>query len=91
MRERFQHRLKIMDVRQMCIANDYYTAGDCQAYMNMFEMFSDIDTDVTPQLLREVAKDIKEHSHTEDEVFDIYMNLVRLVKVQILIEMDLEK
>ena len=84
MKERFEHTLSAMKVRSMCIDNEYYTAGDCRAYENMFDMF--MGKEVTPALLRKVAKDIKAHSHTEDEEFDILMNLIRLVKVNILIE-----
>ena len=54
-------------VREVCIRHQYYTKGDCLAYESMFEMCGY----VTPDSLENIAKDIKEHSNTDDSVLDI--------------------
>lgn len=81
MREKFIHVLSSTKVRQFCIDNDYYTCGDCKAYENMFNMF--YGKHVTPALLTRVAKDIKDHSHTEDTAEEIKTYLTRLLRVEI--------
>ena len=84
MKEKFDHILSTSSVRQMCINNNYYTAGDCRAYENMFNMF--YGKNVTPKLLRKVAEDIRDHSVTEDSLADILYNLQRLVVVNIVFD-----
>ena len=81
---RFIHTLSMTKVRKMCIDNDYYTAGDCRAYSNMFDMF--YEKDVTPELVREIAVDIKNHSITEDEIRDIVNNISRLIYVSTVLD-----
>ena len=84
MKEKFDHILSMTSVRNLCIENRYYTAGDCEAYEKMFDMF--YGKNVTPKLLRKVAKDIKEHSTTEDSLELILYYLQRLVTVNIVFD-----
>ena len=59
------------EVREVCIRHQYYTKGTCQEYENLFEMCGY----VTPDSLENIAKDIKDHSDTEDSVLDIMKTL----------------
>lgn len=75
----FVQVLTASDVRQVCIANDYYTRGDCQAYSDMFEMCGY----VTPDTLENIATDIKSHSDTEDSVLDIMKTLAHYIHTNV--------
>ena len=50
-------------VRQVCIANDLYTRGDCAQYERMLNQVR--DTQPTYESLYLVAKDIQEHSREQ--------------------------
>ena len=67
----FVQVLTVEDVREVCIHHQYYTKGTCQEYENLFEMCGY----VTPDSLENIAKDIKDHSNTEDSVLDIMKTL----------------
>lgn len=67
----FVQVLTVEDVREVCIRHQYYTRGDCEAYQNMFECCGYVNADS----LEEIAKDIKDHSNTEDSVLDIMQTL----------------
>ena len=58
-------------VREVCISHQYYTRGDCEAYQNMFDHCGYVNADT----LEVIAKDIKDHSNTEDSVLDIMQTL----------------
>lgn len=60
-------KVSISDLRKVCIKNNYYTAGDCKAYDAMLTMFDEVDG----EKIEILAKDIKEHSHTDDTVLEI--------------------
>ena len=80
MRKLISKRLDKSDVRQVCINHNYYTAGTCEEYAEMFKML-DYETplakhNITPYRLQLIATDIKEHSVTNDTVEDIMENLV---------------
>lgn len=62
--------LKVNKVRAACINNEWYTAGDCDDYNNLFVLIRNLPTGTT-ETLEMVATDIKEHSDTEDEIKDI--------------------
>ena len=57
-------------VRAACIRYNWYTAGDCEEYDNMFNFIRNLQTATTDDL-KAVATDIKEHSDTEYEIADI--------------------
>lgn len=67
----FVQVLTVEDVREVCIRHQYYTRGDCGAYQNMFEHCGYVSADT----LEVIAKDIKDHSNTEDSVLDIMRTL----------------
>lgn len=67
------------DVRQVCIDNQYYTKGDCQAYENMFEHCGY----VSAESLEHIATDIKFHSDTEDSVFHIMQTLAQHIRTNV--------
>ena len=67
------------DVRKVCVSHQYYTRGDCLAYSDMFEMCGYIQ----PDSLELIAKDIKDHSDTEDSVFDIMKTLAQYIHVNV--------
>ena len=73
-------RLSKEDVREVCIRHDYYTAGDCEEYTNMFNMLDKEShaskSNINSLRLEKIATDIKEHSVTDDSVEDIMENLV---------------
>ena len=73
-------RLDSEDVRQVCINHNYYTRGTCEEYAEMFKML-DYETplakhNITSSRLTMIARDIKEHSVTDDTVDEIMENLV---------------
>lgn len=67
----FVQVLTVEDVREVCIRHQYYTRGDCEAYQNMFDHCGYVNADT----LEVIAKDIKDHSNTEDSVLDIMQTL----------------
>lgn len=67
----FVQVLTVWDVREVCIRHQYYTRGDCEDYQNMFEHCGYVNADT----LEVIAKDIKDHSNTEDSVLDIMKTL----------------
>lgn len=67
----FVQVLTVEDVREVCIRHRYYTRGDCWAYQNMFDHCGYVSADT----LEVIAKDIKDHSKTEDSVLDIMQTL----------------
>lgn len=54
-------RIDFDKLRNMCINNNWYTAGNTEDYSKMFEMCKK-DTITTSQLYR-IAKDIYEHTN----------------------------
>ena len=54
-------RINTGKLRNICIANNWYTKGNNEEYSNMFSM-CDVDN-VTTELLYEIAKDIYEHTN----------------------------
>ena len=76
------------DVRQMCIAHQYYNRGDCRAYENMLGLLDlprskYTGSNISADKLEEIAEDIKDHSNTEDTVRDIMENLCCHIKVKL--------
>ena len=55
-------------VREVCIARQWYTCGDCRAYSYMLDRVS--EEDYSLELLEWVARDIIEH--TTEGYFDGY-------------------
>lgn len=84
-------RLSKADVREVCIRHNYYTAGDCQEYEEMFSMLDKESpaskSNITSQRLENIATNIKEHSVTDDTVEDIMDVLVCHIKCS-LIDLD---
>lgn len=67
-------------VRELCIAESWYTRGTCSQYENMLGMVRDNDPD--PEMIWKVADDIFQHSDqsywfdggcTEDEAIENIM------------------
>ena len=88
MRTRLAKVLDREDVRQMCIAHQYYTRGDCRAYENMLGLLDlprskYTGSNISADKLEEIAEDIKDHSDTEDTVRDIMENLCCHIKVEL--------
>ena len=57
-------------VRAVCVINNWYTAGDCEEYDNMFNFIRNLHTATTDDI-KTIATDIKEHSDTECDIVDI--------------------
>ena len=88
MRTRLAKVLDREDVRQMCIAHQYYTRGDCKAYENMLGLLDlprskYTGSNISADKLEEIAEDIKDHSDTDDTVRDIMENLCCHIKVEL--------
>ena len=88
MRTRLAKVLDREDVRQMCIAHQYYTRGDCRAYENMLGLLDlprskYTGSNISADKLEEIAEDIKDHSNTEDTVRDIMENLCCHIRVEL--------
>ena len=73
-------RLEREDVRQVCIRHNYYTAGTCEEYEEMFSMLDKVSpvskSNITTSKLEMIANDIKEHSVTSDTLEEIMETLV---------------
>ena len=72
MRTRLAKVLDREDVRQMCIAHQYYTRGDCRAYENMLGLLDlprskYTGSNISADKLEEIAEDIKDHSDPVSE------------------------
>lgn len=88
MRTKLAKVLDREDVRQMCIAHQYYTRGDCRAYENMLGLLDlprskYTGSNISANKLEEIAEDIKDHSNTEDTVRDIMEYLCCHIKVEL--------
>lgn len=88
MRTRLAKVLDREDVRQMCIAHQYYTRGDCRAYENMLGLLDlprskYTGSNISADKLEEIAENIKDHSDTEDTVREIMENLCCHIKVEL--------
>ena len=59
-----KEKISILNVREMCIKNNFYTQGDCKDYENMFEMCGKYDG--TEEKLAQIACDIVDHSDKEE-------------------------
>ena len=67
------------DLRQTCIKNKWYTRGDNQAYEKLLGMCRDPHTELTDELLTDLALDIEAHSD-----FDEYMEVNNLCRDELL-------
>ena len=63
-------KINSVKVRAVCVNQDWYTAGDCESYDNMFSFIRTL-RNVSTGDLEKVATDIKEHSDTEYDIADI--------------------
>lgn len=63
-------KLNSVKVREVCINQDWYTAGDNESYDNMFSFIRTLHN-VSTEDLQTVATDIKENSDTEHDIEDI--------------------
>lgn len=77
-------------VREFCIAHQYYTLGDNEAYENLlynicdsdaFDVWYDVSSEVFEEKAREIAEDIVRHSpyfaSHEEMVEGVISNLIR--------------
>lgn len=62
--------ISMSDVRKVCIENNWYTNGDCEAYDNMLSFVNSLEYASTDDL-ETIATDIKEHSNTDYEITNI--------------------
>ena len=69
MNMKFKHTINSEDVRQFCITNNLYTAGDNEDYARMLRNAE--NNKCTPQLIIAIAKDIAEHSDEQDAKIDL--------------------
>ena len=67
---RFQHIINSEDVRNFCIHNNLYTAGDNEDYSKMLQSLGKLHN-CTPQRVIAIAKDIAEHSDQQDAKIDL--------------------
>ena len=67
---RFQHTINSKDVRNFCIHNNLYTAGDNEDYSRMLQSLDKLHN-CTPQRVIIIAKDIAEHSDQQDAKIDL--------------------
>lgn len=66
---RIVRRVEADKLRGLCIDRQYYTKGDCEAYGEMLFKFK--GEDIYIEEIEWLARNIKDHSDTEDEVIDI--------------------
>lgn len=71
-------------LRGMCIKHNYYTRGNNEDYGNMLLKFS--GKPVAETEIEWLAKDIKSHSDTEDEVISIAFNILTEACYEYLVE-----
>lgn len=84
---KLRRTLSVEDVRQVCVNNNYYTAGDSRAYKEMFSLLEpELKTsgsNITAGRLEMIAEDIKDHSVTEDSVLEIMDLLASYIRVTV--------
>lgn len=89
--KKLSRRLYKEDVRDVCIKHNYYTAGDCEEYEQMFKMLdweSPLSkSNISTFRLEMIANDIKEHSITDDTLDDIMETLAVHIRT-VLIDLD---
>lgn len=73
MKIREDRYITAMELRNLCVRNNWYTCGDNEEYAKLFQM-ADKENLTTDDLVA-LAKDIKEHSNTYDEVPEICFQL----------------
>lgn len=62
------------DLRSLCIRRDWYTRGTCAQYDNLLEAVRKT-ADMTTGNLYIIAKDILDHSNTDQDLTDIMYDL----------------
>lgn len=70
-------RMDSMNLRSLCIKQDWYTAGNIVEYANLLDTANGYDN-ITCDELVELATDIKSHSHTDYEIESIMYALCEI-------------
>ena len=74
----------------VCIENQYYTRGTNDEYCAMFSLLdkhtTSTDSNITGSRLYQLAKDIKDHSETNDTVEDIMSLLANRITCSLYIK-----
>lgn len=70
-------KLYSTDVRKLCIENKWYTKGTCDEYEKMFNYINSCEDFKTENIVY-VAKDIKDHSDTEQDITSFCFELARI-------------
>ena len=70
MEMKFRHTINGSDVREFCIKNNLYTAGNNKDYASLLNS-CDTFHNCTPRRMINIAKDIVEHSDEQDAKIDL--------------------
>ncbi|MDR0947901.1 MAG: hypothetical protein LBM69_00110 [Lachnospiraceae bacterium] len=65
------------DLRQLCIRNNWYTCGDNEEYGKLLDT-ADQCENVTADVIASLAKNILEHSTTEQEIESICFDIAKI-------------
>lgn len=66
------------DLRNLCIANRWYTRGDNAAYNHLLNDLAGDKENITTDDIVEIARDILEHSDTNEELTSICFEVARI-------------
>lgn len=65
-------------LRNLCIAENWYTKGDNEAYKHLLLDLADRKRNITTDDIVEIAQDIMEHSDTDREFTGICFEVARI-------------
>lgn len=71
-------KIRVDDLRNLCIKNRWYTRGDNAAYNHLLNDLAGNKENITTEDIVEIAKDILEHSNTDQELTSICFDVARI-------------
>lgn len=75
-----ERRISAYDVRQLCIKNEWYTAGDCKDYSEMLDYVEENCYNANGVVIYNIACDIKAHSSTDADLDFIMFELGQITE-----------
>lgn len=83
MKYRYREVRKIRedDLRNLCIAKQWYTRGDNAAYNHLLNDLAKDKENITTDDIVEIALDIMKHSNTDQELTSICFDVARIAVI----------
>lgn len=71
-------KIRVDDLRNLCIKNRWYTRGDNAAYNHLLNDLAGDKENITTDDIVEIAMDILKHSNTDQELTSICFEVARI-------------